>query len=388
MIAEFLQPVNETLQNRIQNHASPKSLYYQTRFLKEDEPIGTNFSLAILGIPEDRASDELMGCSEAPDRIRHSLYRLIKPRFDIQLIDLGNIRRGASVTDTYVAVRTVLNELLKAKIPLLILGGSDDLITAHFQAYKGVSTNLHLVTVDSKINMQMDNSQGKPGYIPQIIQTESPALFSITQAGYQGYFVEPETYDAFERMNFDLIRLGALRGALISDLEPYCRNADMLSFSMNAIRAADAPGQFQASPNGFSGEEACQIARYAGISNDLSSFGIYNLLPALDREGVTSELAAQMAWYFIEGYCNRKQEYPVKESLDYTIYRTTSRFGDEELVFYKSNLSNRWWMEVPYPKERTSQEGKFMVPCSYKDYQQALNDEIPDRWMKTYQKLL
>ncbi len=218
MIAEILQPVNETLQNRIQNHASPKSLYYQTRFLKEDEPIRTNFSLAILGIPEHRASDELMGCSEAPDRIRHSLYRLIKPRFDIQLLDLGNIRRGASVTDTYVAVRTVLNELLKAKIPLLILGGSDDLITAHFQAYRGVSTNLHLVAVDSKINMQMDNSQGKPGYIPQIIQTESPALFSITQAGYQGYFVEPETYDAFERMNFDLIRLGALRGALISDL--------------------------------------------------------------------------------------------------------------------------------------------------------------------------
>jgi hypothetical protein len=95
-----------------------------------------------------------------------------------------------------------------------------------------------------------------------------------------------------------------------------------------------------------------------------------------------------MLWYFIDGFYNRKYDYPTIESKDYMIYRTTFKAGDYEIVFYKNIYNERWWMEVPYPKERSNQKGIFMVPCSYSDYQAALNDEIPDRWMRAYQKLL
>jgi hypothetical protein len=137
----------------------------------------------------------------------------------------------------------------------------------------------------------------------------------------------------------------------------------------------------------MSGEEACQLCRYAGMSNDLMSAGFYDLNPSQDRNHVSSALVAQMIWYFMEGYTNRRNDYPVAESKDYLIYHTTNKNMNRELTFYKSVLSNRWWMEVPYPHERSKHEGKFLVPCSYKDYQTAQNDEIPDRWMKTYQKL-
>jgi arginase family enzyme len=384
---DYLHPVSSSILELLAQSCSPKSLFHQTQFVapKTDE-LG-NYQLAVLGIPEDRFQDKLNGCSEAPDSIRMQLYALMKPRIDVKILDLGNIIKGNSFSDTHIAVKEVVHALIVQKVPVLILGGSEDLIAAQYKAYKGIQSNLQMVVVDSRVNMQIHAEEEKQSYLPRIITAHPNYLFNITQAGYQSYFVEPETYDAFERMNFDMLRLGALRGN-IQDLEPYCRNADMLAFSMNAIRASDAPAQQGASPNGFNGEEACQIARYAGASNDISSFGIYNLLPHMDQGEISIALAAQMAWFFIEGIMNRRMEYPSLESNDYMIYRTTSKNADEEIVFYKSLMSNRWWMEVPYPRERSHQEGKFLVPCSYKDYQSALNEELPDRWLKTYQKLL
>jgi hypothetical protein len=29
-----------------------------------------------------------------------------------------------------------------------------------------------------------------------------------------------------------------------------------------------------------------------------------------------------------------------------------------------------------------------MVPCTYQDYEMACREEIPDRWMKVYNKLM
>jgi hypothetical protein len=134
--------------------------------------------------------------------------------------------------------------------------------------------------------------------------------------------------------------------------------------------------------------EACQLFRYAGMSNGLMSAGIYEINPQKDLNRHTLKLAAQMIWFFAEGLGSRKPEYPAPESRDYLIYRTSLKSGAYEITFYKNKYSERWWMEVPYPRERSRNEGRYLVPCSYADYQTALHDEVPDRWMKTYQKLM
>jgi hypothetical protein len=33
-------------------------------------------------------------------------------------------------------------------------------------------------------------------------------------------------------------------------------------------------------------------------------------------------------------------------------------------------------------------ERHYLVPCSYSDYETALNDDIPDRWWQVYKKLM
>jgi formiminoglutamase len=161
-----------------------------------------------------------------------------------------------------------------------------------------------------------------------------------------------------------------------------------MSFDISAIRQSDAPGNGNASPNGFYGEEACQITRYAGMSDKLSSFGIYEINPAFDNNKQTAHLAAQMIWYFVDGFYNRKKDYPIVDKAEYTKYRVSITNHEHEIVFYKSNKSDRWWMDVPYPlNHQIKFERHHMVPCSYSDYQTACSDEMPDRWWQTYQKL-
>ena len=167
------------------------------------------------------------------------------------------------------------------------------------------------------------------------------------------------------------------------------RNADLLSFDVSAIRYSDAPGNGNAGPNGFYGEEACQIVRYAGISDKLTSIGFYEMNPKLDRQGQTAHLVSQMIWYFIDGYYNRAHDFPFTNEEDYLKYRVTITDHKEEIVFFKSKKTDRWWMEIPLPAEqKIKYERHYLVPCSYKDYQEACNNDIPDRWWMVYQKLM
>ena len=62
--------------------------------------------------------------------------------------------------------------------------------------------------------------------------------------------------------------------------------------------------------------------------------------------------------------------------------------GKNEVVFYKSDKSDRWWMDVPYPShKKIKYERHVLVPCSYEDYKTACENEVPNRWWQTFQKL-
>jgi hypothetical protein len=190
-----------------------------------------------------------------------------------------------------------------------------------------------------------------------------------------------------EKMYFDVYRLGEIN-TNIQNTEPLVRNADIVSFDLSAIRFSDAPGTENSGPNGLYAEQACQIARYAGMSDKLTSFGIYEYRPDLDQRGMTAHLVAQMIWCFIEGITLRKGDYPIGDKESYLKYIVDLSTEEHQLTFYKSPRSDRWWMDVPYPAGRKNKyERHHLVPCSYDEYQQATNDDMPDRWWRTYQKL-
>ena len=354
----------------------------------DDFPSIENINIAIVGIGEDRNAINNEGCGLAADYVREHLYKLYQGNYTVKIADLGNVKKGNTVRDSYFALSDVLSTLLKKNIVPIIIGGGQDLTYANYLAYTKMEQTVNIVGVDACFDLGGGEEEiNSKNYLSKIILHQPNILFNYSNVGYQTYFVEQNAIGLMDKLYFDSHRLGKIR-AQIEDVEPIIRNADILSFDISAIRQSDAPGNANASPNGFYGEEACQIARYAGLSDKLSSVGFYEINPAFDSNKQTAHLVAQMVWYFIDGYYSRKHDDPLGNKADYTKYRVHITDHKHEIIFYKSNKSDRWWMDVPYPpNHKVGYERHHMLPCSYSDYETACKDELPDRWWQTYQKL-
>ncbi len=352
-------------------------------------PETTGAQVAFIGVLEDRNSKSNKGCAKGVDRIRSYFYKLYKFDEAISIIDLGNIHPGETTNDTYYAVKTVCAELIKAGILPVIIGGSQDITYANYSAYENLEQTINLVTVDAKLDVG-DNDQeiDSENFMSKIILHQPNYLFNYSNVGHQRYLQSPSILELMEKLHFETMRLGEVTGN-IQDSEPLLRNADLVSFDISSIRWADCPGGHKSGPNGLYGEEACQLARYAGISDKLTSVGFYEYNPETDTFGNGAHLVAQMLWCFLDGFLQRKNDYPKGSKENYTKYIIDLEAADHQIVFYKSDKSDRWWMDVPYPAGMKNRyERHHFVPCTYKDYLQASNEEMPDKWWKTYQKLV
>lgn len=365
-----------------------KTSFYTDKFPDLDDK---QFDIAIFGVADDRAAVNNSGCALGPDYFRSQFYQLNEGAFNSRIVDLGNIKAGASISDTYIALKMVVSELVKQDIVPVIIGGGQDLTYAQYMAYESLEQKVDLVVVDSKFDLDEADDEGiaahSDTYLNKILLHQPNYLFNFSNLGYQTYYVSQESLKVMNKLYFDVHRLGDFSQD-ISVSEPILRNANMISFDMGAIRASDACGNANAGPNGFYGEQACRIARYAGMSDKLTSIGFYEFNPAFDQNSQTATLLAQMVWYFVDGYYNRKKDFPLQPKSHYLIYRASLSDGTGEMLFVKSKKSDRWWMQVPYPTGVSENERYHLVPCRYEDYNIAVNGEMPDLWWRTYQKLL
>ncbi|MBN2639386.1 MAG: formimidoylglutamase [Bacteroidales bacterium] len=348
-----------------------------------------NVKIALFGVDEDRKALENTGCADGPDHIRKHLYRLFPHWNQITMVDLGNLKRGHNVEDTYFALKEVVAYLTQNGVVPVLLGGSQDLTYASYLAYENTGRVINIASIDPIFDLGHEADElNSRSYVSRIILHQPNFLFNYTNIGYQSYFVNQDALLLMRNLYFDINRLGNVR-ADVEETEPMVRNADILSVDISAVRAADAPGSFYAGPNGLSGEEACQICRYAGMSDQLSCVGFYEYNPRFDIRQQTAQLVAQMVWYFLDGFANRKQDVPDASKKDFAIFRVLVEDYNEELVFLKSKKTDRWWLELPV---NTVSDKKLTrpqyIPCSYEDYKTALQKEIPDRWLKNQQKLM
>lgn len=343
--------------------------------------------IVLFDVQEDRYSNNT-GCSQGGKAMREYLYKLYQGDYKMKVADLGSIRAGDRVEDTYFAVEECLAFFLKKQILPIVIGGSQDLTFANYKAYTRLEQMVNLVSIDEKFAIgNSDSNINSQNYFGKVLFQQPNVLFNFSNLGYQSYFVDKLELTVLEELFFDIHRLGALKPTL-KVAEPIIRNADFISFSMGAIAQAFAAANANASPNGFTGEEACQLARYAGMSDKLTSIGFYEFNPTIPDQGMTAHLLAQMTWYFIEGFYNRKKDFPACNKTDYLKYTVSIDEGRQEIVFYKSPKSDRWWMEVPYSANMNKKyERHMMLPCTYDDYLIATQNEIPERWFQTFKKL-
>ncbi len=356
-------------------------------FHPEGELDLTGVEFAIIGVPESRNAFRNSSCSLAPDEIRSQFYQLYRWEKEVKIIDMGNLIIGKTVEDTYQVLSDILAFFIENKIIPIILGGSNDLAYANYRAYEKLEQVVNIVAVDSRFDLtQEENEIRSDRYLNRIVLQQPNYLLNYANIGYQTYLNSPENISLMNQLFFETYRVGIMRKDM-EEIEPIVRNAEMMSIDISAVRRADAPGNPNASANGFYGEEICQVARYGGVSDKLSSFGIYEYDPTLDTSFQTAQMISHILWYFVDGYIHRQGDTLFKDKNMYTRYSVTVSEGVHELEFYCSKKTGRWWVVVPVINIKKDMEQKYFLPCSRRDYDIACQDKISERWWRAYHKL-
>ena len=386
MNQDFLTPVEEAVLAHLALQPS-LCMGNTIRVYSEEEgfPDLENVQIAIFGVQEDRNSEGNYGCGKNLHFIRTKLYQLFPGNWQTEIADLGNVLKGNSVTDTYYAVSEIISDLLKKNIIPIIIGGGQDITYINYRAYDSLEQTVNVTAVDSRFDLgDLDSELTSQSYLSKIIMQEPSNLFNYSNVGYQTYFNSQEEIQLLDNLFFDTYRLGKAKE--LENIEPAFRNADIVSIDIGAVRQSEAPANNNASPNGFYGEEICAISRYAGISDKVSSFGIYEYNSQYDNNHQTANLIAQMIWYFIEGVNSRVKDYPFSGKENYQKF-TVILEDDDPLVFYKSNKTGRWWIEINILSDNKNKR-HALVPCTYKDYQEATKQIMPERWYNAMRKML
>lgn len=377
---DFLSPVETNLIIEIKRlssqHLSNKVVFHT----QEDFPDIAKVKIAIIGVPDHRGDQTFTKESDLSS-IRLNLYNLFPGNWSSTIADLGDILPGNSPEDTYFALQKVISRLIKNNVIPIIIGGSQDLTYALYRGYDNLEQMVNLVSIDSKFDLSKhEDSALADSYLSKIIIEEPNNLFNYSNVGYQTYYNSQEEIDLIEKLFFDAYRLGEICNS-IAIAEPVFRDADLVSLDLTCIKSSDSGNFNNFQPNGFNGKEICALSRYAGISDRVSCFGIFNHQGSIQE----TALIAQIIWYFIEGVHYRSNEYPFGSKDNYIKYTVPTE--EEDVVFYKSDKTDRWWIEIPFFANVNNKLKKnTLLPCSHDDYLAACNQELPERWWKAQRK--
>ena len=376
---EFLKPVSANLLaslSELPTNTLGKNLLLHTQ---DNFPDLEGVQLALIAVNDARGLNA-KGDKVNFDAFRKNWYGLFPGNWSAVMADLGTIDAGETLNDTYFVVKSIVTDLLYKNILPVVIGGSQDLTYAIYRAYDRLEQMVNLVAIDSKIDVVSDVINPSESFLTKIIMEEPNNLLNYANIGYQTYFNSQEEIDLIDKLYFESYRLGEVTSN-IALAEPILRDADIVSVDIHAVKSADVGYFSKFNPNGFDGREICALARYSGLSDKVSSFGIFNI----DTISTESLLITQILWYFVEGFNFRVNEYPYISKKSYFKYNVL--LDDQELVFYKSDVSDRWWIEID---QAIYKEGgrKVLFPCSYEDYVSATNQVIPERWWKAIKKMI
>ena len=371
-LTDFLSPVIMYQLNDDQGYTDGQ-LAKNIAVYEDEMPDLEGIDIVIVGVTETRGNGLLENSNDAADAIRKHLYQLHYWHTDVTIADIGNVKTGAVVKDSYAAIKTVLAELLLQNKTVILLGGSHDITLAQYNAYATIKQSIEVTCVDAMINLKGESPVRSENFLMEMLTAEPTLIKHYNHVAFQSYFVHPRMLETMDKLRFDCYRVGLVSDN-IDEMEPVMRNTNLLSFDVSAIKYSDAPANKNC-PNGLTGIEACMLTRYAGMSNNLSSIGIYGYNPADDLNELTAKQISQMIWYFIDGKSRSKQEAAMDDRNNFNEYHTA--FAEVGTVFLQSKKTNRWWMQMP--------DTKF-IACSYSDYLKASNNEIPERWLRVQER--
>jgi len=373
MSLELLKPISENLLDELDENHLQGSLFNKINFHTKESGIPdlNSSNLCLIGISETRNSYFQSDLQDL-NLLRKELYNLKQGKWKITISDLGDLPNGSNVEDTYHALYDICKELYSKKITLVIIGGSNDIIYPIFKSFDSHSKKVNIVSIDNQFDLYQDSDiiSGRT-YMNKIILDDSNKLNDFTNIGYQRHLCLYEEIELMEKLFFEKISLGEILENNMK-AEPIIRDADIVGFDMKSLSFSA-----NSNPSGIDSRLACILSKYVGQSNKISFFGLFDL----NKNEVSNKLYSEIIWYFIDSFNNRTIESNFDDSQ--LFFKYIVQTSGRDIIFYKSKISERWWMTI----NLSSNEKIKFLPCLESDYQDALNDNIPIRWLKASKRI-
>ncbi len=371
-LTDFLEPVNKDILSEDMGYKE-RQIGKLIEAYEEYLPDIDDANIVLIGCNEQRGAGRTSE-SAAADAIRKEFYNLYYWHNDVKLVDLGNIKTGKTIADTYAALKMVIHEVLEMDKLAVVLGGSNDLALSQYHVFADKKISIDAAGIDSIIDINLESPLRSENFLMEMLTGEPNYMRHYNHLAFQSYFVHPRMLETMDKLRFDCFRVGNIKEH-IEEMEPVLRNCHILAFDIAAIANAFAPAN-SSSPNGLNGEEACILMQYAGMSRQMRSIGIYGYHPEKDRESMTAKQISHMLWYLMDGRSRGAREAMIDERDSFNEYHTA--LAEVDTVFLQSKKTGRWWMQLP---------DKQFIACSYKDYLLASSNEIPERWLRAQERL-
>ena len=372
MSHELLKPISNSLIDELEKTQLQGSILNKITYHSESYglPDISDASVFIMGVSESRNSS-FESQSQDLNKFRKEFYQLKYGDWKHKIADIGNLPNGETVEDTYHAIYEICNEIITNNKTLIIIGGSNDLIFPVFKSFNSIKNKVNIVSIDNQFDLYQDSDiiSGR-SYMNKIIIDETNKLNDFTNIGYQRHLCSTDEMELMEKLFFEYISLGEI-SENNNKAEPFIRDANIVGFDVKSLSFhAKASSDFSY-PNGIDSRLACILSKFAGSSVNTQFFGLFELL----NNKISNKLYAEIIWYFIDGIRNRIKEVDFNDSNIF--YKYIVQTSGNDLVFFKSKMTNKWWMEI---KSIDNKVSKYL-PCLEEDYQISLSDNLPKRWI-------
>ena len=275
--------------------------------------------VALIGFPSDegvKRNGGRPGAAKAPKAIRSQLYKMTpdaeQPDVFRNLIehtnDLGDVDVNGNLESDQEELGKIVASYIDADVVPVILGGGHETAFGHFLGYAKSGVETAIMNIDAHTDVRsLKNSQAHSGSpFRQAIEHESGCCNTYLAAGLQPHAVAKSHLDYIDANGGQYKFRDETNITSISSLF-HMHESDhlMVTFDMDAVDQAFAPGVSAPCTNGLHPELWLTAAYLAGRNEQVSSFDISECNPEYDRDGQTARLAALTVWNFLLGLSQR-----------------------------------------------------------------------------------
>jgi formimidoylglutamase len=321
-IFKYLTPPDEKL---FFSRSDPSDPRMGDIVLRGEKNFSDDITIGIVGVPVDdgvKRNGGRVGAKGGPDAIRTEFYKrtgfvIGKERSpsSVPVFDFGDVKPGKSLEETHETLTEVVQILVNAGIVPIVLGGGHDIAYPDFAGFSSGKKSVGVINIDTHLDYRKPIPKRNSGtsFRQMLDQHMSPLnAMNLVQIGIQSFANAADHYSELVERGATVFSLRDVRTDGITkvldlayELATSSTDSLYISFDLDAVHSADAPGVSAPLPTGLTPEEFLTAALFAGKRRKTKIIDIAEMNPKYDVDGRTAKLAALAMMYFLTGFANR-----------------------------------------------------------------------------------